>query len=79
MLRCIQPCHPGECNDSIGRSIFLRRFKKTFLIVILYDLRKQSLRFTKPGDLFGIALPLRFLFCQYGNTIHRLPSLLNPI
>ena len=79
MLRCIQPCHPGECNDSIGRSIFLRRFKKTFLIVILYDLRKQSLRFTKPGDLFGIALPLRFLFCQYGNTIHRLPSFLNPI
>ena len=58
MLRCIQSCHSGKCNDGIGWSIFLRRFKKAFLVVILHDLRKQSLRFTKPGNLLGVAMPL---------------------
>ena len=71
MFRCIQSCHSGKCNDGIGWSLFLRRFKKAFLVVILHDLRKQPLRFTEPGDLFGIALPLRFLFCQYGRSEER--------
>ena len=71
MLRCIQSCHSGKCNDGFGWSIFLRHFKKTFLFVILHDLRKQPLRFTKPGNLLGVALPLCFLFCQHCNTIHK--------
>ena len=79
MFRCIQSCHSGKCNDGIGWSIFLRRFKKALLVVILHDLRKQPLRFTKPGNLLGVALPLCFLFCQHGNTIHRFPSFLHPI
>ena len=79
MLRCIQSCHSTKCNDGIGRSIFLRRFKKTFLIVILHDLRKQSLRFTQPGNLLGVALPICFLFCQHSDTIHRSPFFLHPI
>ena len=41
MLRCIQSCHSGKRNDGIGWSLFLRRFKKAFLVVILHDLRKQ--------------------------------------
>ena len=79
MLRGIQSCHSGKCNDGIGWSIFLRRFKKAFLVVILHDLRKQPLRFKKPGNLLGVALPLCFLFCQHGNTIHRFLSFLHPI
>ena len=68
MLRCIQSCHSGKCNDGIGWSLFLRRFKKAFLVVILHDLREQPLRFTKPGNLLGVALPLCFLLSiKFGN------------
>ena len=68
MLRRIQSCHSGKCNDGIGWSIFLRRFKKAFMVVILHDLRKQPLRFTKPGNLLGVALPLCFLLSiKFGN------------
>ena len=79
MLRRIQPRYPGKRDEGIGWGILLRRFKKAFLIVILLDLWKQSPRFTKSGNLLGVALPLCFLFCQHGNTIHRPPSFLHPI
>ena len=69
MLRCIQPCHPGECNDSIGWSIFLRRFKKAFLVVILHDLRKQPLRFTEPGDLFGSTIFAMSIFSSLSSLV----------
>lgn len=74
MFRCIQSCHSGKCNDGIGWSIFLRRFKKAFLVVILHDLRKQPLRFTKPGNLLGVALPLCFLFCSTAIRYTDFPS-----
>ena len=79
MFRRIQPRYPGKRDEGIGWGILPHRFKKAFLIVILHDLRKQSPRFTKSGDLLGVALSLCFLFCQYGNTIHRPPSFLYPI
>ncbi len=75
MLRCIQPCHPGKCNDGIGWSMLLRRFKKRSWSSYCMTCGNSPFRFTKPGNLLGVALPLCFLFCQHGNTIHKISLL----